>query len=105
MQPSPKRFALHDGDAAESPGEYLNDLLAFDTALGGWEELSPSGRIPPPRVESGLASLGGALYLFGGAQENVNSYGDAAARFPLVEFCWSCSPHSGPGWVVICHCY
>ncbi len=57
-------------------GQNVNDLHAFDTDLLAWTALAPTGRPPPPRIESGFAAVGGMLFLFGGA-----TYGAAFGTF------------------------
>jgi len=54
-----------------SQGDYtlFNDLWAFDVATDTWEELSPTGDIPPARTNTGLVYDEGhnRLILFGGS--------------------------------------
>ena len=57
-------------------GDDVNDLNTFDTDERVWTALAPTGPLPPPRIESGFAALGGTLYLFGGA-----TFGAATGSF------------------------
>ena len=50
----------------------MNDLYEFDPSLSRWTNLSDStcGATPPSRCDTGLASILGKLYLFGGLGSN-----------------------------------
>ena len=50
----------------------MNDLYEFDPSLLRWTNLTGStcGSTPPSRCNTGLASVMGKLYLFGGSGSN-----------------------------------
>jgi N-acetylneuraminic acid mutarotase len=67
----------------------LNDLWAYDVAVGRWEQLPSPGDACHPRGGPGLAVAGGkvwVVYGFGGEElEDVHCYDPAAGKWTVVE--------------------
>lgn len=65
--------------ASAQPARQSNGAAAVDNP-GGWSNVEPRGKKPPPRYEHAVAFLGGSIFVVGG---NCS----APARFSY------CAPH------------
>jgi N-acetylneuraminic acid mutarotase len=67
-QPVAGRLLLYGGEHfdPDTGFETLGDVWAYDLGCGGWQLITPSEVITPPRTDAAAAAIGDRLYLQGG---------------------------------------